>query len=394
MNEKTITRLLLVEDNPGDARLLLEMFAEQGSGNTDLMHVESMSAAEKHLAERAVDIVVLDLGLPDVQGLDAVRRARAAAPRVPLVVLTGLDDETLSTQAIREGAQDYLVKGQIETHGLRRALRYAVERKDIEEALFVEKERAHRLNEELEERVVERTAELQAANRELETFSYSVSHDLRAPLRAINGFAAMLARRHGEVLDAQGRHYVETIVSTSEHMGVLIEELLDYARMGRALVRTEPVPLDPLVTRLRATFDQRIAESGATLEVIEPLVTPVGDPVLLERILVNLVENALNYRRPEVAPRVTLSATRHGRRVTLAVADNGIGIPAESHEKIFEVFARLQGDDTYKGTGIGLAIVRKAARLMGSDVTLESTEGEGSTFRLELPAARKGSTTP
>jgi diguanylate cyclase (GGDEF)-like protein/PAS domain S-box-containing protein len=142
MSKKSIKILLLVEDNPGDARLLREMLNEQGSQATELTHVECMSEAERHLAERVFDIILLDLGLPDAQGLAAVRRAHAAAPRVPLVVLTGLDDESLATQALREGAQDYLIKGQIETRGLLRALRYAIERKIMEEALFVEKERA------------------------------------------------------------------------------------------------------------------------------------------------------------------------------------------------------------------------------------------------------------
>ena len=142
MSKESIRTVLLVEDNPGDARLLREMFNEQGSHDTELTHVECMSEAEKHLAEHAVDIILLDLGLPDAQGLEAVRRAHAAAPRVPLVVLTGLDDESLAAQALQEGAQDYLIKGQIDARGLLRALRYAIERKTMEEALFVEKERA------------------------------------------------------------------------------------------------------------------------------------------------------------------------------------------------------------------------------------------------------------
>jgi len=134
--------LLLVEDNPGDARLFQEMFNEQGPHNTKMTVVECMVEAERHLAERAVDIILLDLGLPDAQGLGAVRRAHAAAPRIPLVVLTGLDDESLAAQALQEGAQDYLIKGQIETRGLLRSLRYAIERNLMEEALYVEKERA------------------------------------------------------------------------------------------------------------------------------------------------------------------------------------------------------------------------------------------------------------
>jgi diguanylate cyclase (GGDEF)-like protein/PAS domain S-box-containing protein len=142
MIERTIRTVLLVEDNPGDARLIREMYNEPGSQNVELTHVTCMSDAEKVLVERVVDIILLDLGLPDTLGLEAVRRAHAAAPHIPLVVLSGMDDETLAVQALQEGAQDYLTKGQIEPRELLRALHYAVERKKIEETLFDEKERA------------------------------------------------------------------------------------------------------------------------------------------------------------------------------------------------------------------------------------------------------------
>src|SRR5580658_5788185 len=142
MSQKSIRMLLLVEDNLGDARLLREMFNDQDSQNTELMHVKCISDAEKHLLDHAVDIIVLDLGLPDAQGVSAVRRTHAAAPHTPLIVLTGLDDELMAAQALQEGAQDYLIKGEIDARSLLRSLRYAVERKNAEEALFEEKERA------------------------------------------------------------------------------------------------------------------------------------------------------------------------------------------------------------------------------------------------------------
>ena len=144
MIKAALKRLLLVEDDPADARLLREMFNERGheSHNTRLTHVQSLCEAEQYLTDGEVDIVLLDLGLPDAQGIMVVRRAQAAAPRVPLVVLTGMDDERLAAQALHEGAQDYLIKGQIEARGLFRALRYATERKVMEESLFEEKERA------------------------------------------------------------------------------------------------------------------------------------------------------------------------------------------------------------------------------------------------------------
>ena len=142
MISKSLKLLLLVEDNPGDARLLREMLDEGGAHQAELTLAESIREAEQHLEERTFDLVLLDLGLPDAEGLEAVRWARAAAPRAPLVVLTGLDDESLAAQALQEGAQDYLIKGQIDTRSLLRALRYAIERKSMEEALFVVKERA------------------------------------------------------------------------------------------------------------------------------------------------------------------------------------------------------------------------------------------------------------
>ena len=142
MSKKPIKVLLLVEDNQGDARLLEEMLNERSLNGTEVSHVTTMCDAESHLGRHVVDIIVLDLGLPDAHGVEAIRRAHAAAPRIPLVVLTGLDDESLAAQALQEGAQDYLLKGQIETRGLLRSLRYAIERKAMEEALFAEKERA------------------------------------------------------------------------------------------------------------------------------------------------------------------------------------------------------------------------------------------------------------
>jgi PAS domain S-box-containing protein len=142
MSDWSIKGLLLVEDDPGFARLLREMFKELGTAETEVTHVETMAAAEKHLATRPVDIILLDPGLPDSQGIDSVRRMHAAALHVPLVVLTGRDDESLALEALQAGAQDYLVKGQIDTRGLLRFLRYAIERRAMEEALFTERERA------------------------------------------------------------------------------------------------------------------------------------------------------------------------------------------------------------------------------------------------------------
>jgi signal transduction histidine kinase len=236
------------------------------------------------------------------------------------------------------------------------------------------------LNEGLERRVRERTEEL-------ETFTYTLSHDLRAPLRWINGFAGMLQRRDGDKLDDTSRHYLDEIRNASDRMGRLFEELLDYSRMGRQAVRLGPVEWSPIVAALRSSFAPRLAEAGAALEIAEPLTAVIGDPMLLERILTNLVENGLTYITPGTAGHVTISTKRTGDRTTMVVADRGIGIAEEHRERIFNPFVRLNDNETYPGTGIGLAIVGRAARLMGSDVQVDSVVGHGSTFSLELPTA-------
>ncbi|MFN8624159.1 MAG: PAS domain-containing protein, partial [Chloroflexota bacterium] len=254
------------------------------------------------------------------------------------------------------------------------------ERKQLEQDL-------RRFNEALERRVVERTAELEAAVEELRSFSYTVSHDLRAPVRAVAGFARILERDHAEQLDASGLHRLDNIRVAAEAMGRLIDDLLAYTRVGRAAVRRESVHLDPIMARLESTFGARVREAGGSLVISGPMGTPMGDPTLVEEMLVNLVDNAITYRRPDVAPVVAVCASVRGDRVRLAVSDNGRGIPPESQERIFEVFHRLSPSEGDVGTGIGLAIVRKAARSMGAEVAVESVVGEGSTFSVSLPIA-------
>ncbi|HLZ99397.1 MAG TPA: ATP-binding protein, partial [Steroidobacteraceae bacterium] len=254
-----------------------------------------------------------------------------------------------------------------------------------------ERERAEaalsRLNLELDQRVKERTTELELANKELESFSYSVSHDLRAPLRAICGFAKILRADCSASIGEDGRQCLDKIIAAGAHMGRLIEDLLLYARTGRAAERTVAVPLAPLMATLTAEFGERIAAAGARIEISKPLATPLGDPTLVGQILNNLVDNALTYRCPRGTPEIRIVAKQAGKDVVIQVADNGIGIEPEYHEKIFQAFQRLHGKDEYPGTGLGLAIVAKAVRLMQGDVTVESAPGRGSTFAVRLPAA-------
>ena len=278
---------------------------------------------------------------------------------------------------VETSASPFEDQGSVSIHVI---LRDITERKRAQVAL-------RELADDLELRVRDRTAELEEANRELEAFAYSVSHDLRAPLRAVSGFSDILARRHAGGLDDDGRHFLDNIIAASKHMGELIDDLLAYSRLGRGALRRVPVPLEPVVDRLCRTFENQLTEPGARLDVARPLATPVGDQTLVEQVLLNFVSNALTYRRDGVPPQIRVDATQRDGTVVLSVADNGIGIPTEYQERIFDVFARLHTEEEYSGTGIGLAIARKAARLMDGEITVASTPGEGSTFSLHLPAA-------
>ncbi|MEW6226178.1 MAG: PAS domain S-box protein [Chloroflexota bacterium] len=319
-----------------------------------------------------------DLFHPDDRGAGRDRVLRLRTQREPVPArearIIRVDGSIVDVETSASPFED---QGGVSIHVI---LRDITERKRAQVAL-------RELADALEVRVRDRTAELEEANRELEAFAYSVSHDLRAPLRAVSGFSDILARRHADRLDEDGRHFLDNIIAASRQMSELIDDLLAYARLGRDALLRGPVPLEPVVDRMCRTFESQLAEPGARLDVTRPLATPIGDQVLIEQVLLNFVSNALKYRRDGVPPQVRVDATQRDGMVALSVTDNGIGIPAEYHERIFDVFARLHTDEEYAGTGIGLAIAHKAARLMDGEVTVESTPGAGSTFSLHLPAA-------
>ena len=257
---------------------------------------------------------------------------------------------------------------------------------DITDRKLAEIEVRH-LNADLEKRVIARTEELEAANKELEAFVYSVSHDLRAPLRAVTGFAHILVQRHRETLNDEGRHYLDNVVEAGNRMGTLIDDLLQYSRTGRNTLQMRPVELAPILEGLRVTFAERINACHAQLIIGDPLPTPLGDATLIGQIFTNLIDNALTYIRPEPAPVIEISANKQADRVRITCRDNGIGIAPEYHEKIFQVFQRLHNQEEYPGSGIGLAIVAKAVRMMDGEVKVESTLGQGSLFSILLPLA-------
>ena len=247
-------------------------------------------------------------------------------------------------------------------------------------------DRIRKLNRDLEMRVRKRTAQLEDANRELEDFVYSVSHDLRAPLRAISGFSQIISRRHADSLNAEGRHYFDNIVKASGHMGVLIDDLLQFSRLGRKGIKTEPIsPVDAIRIAMD-TLEGQIREKGADITFNDRPPRVQAEPKLLRQIVLNLMDNALKYVKPDDPPKIEISFSVEEGHVFMSVTDNGIGIDPEYHRKIFKIFQRLHHQDTYPGTGIGLAAVRKAAQMMGGEVTVRSEPDMGSVFTVKLVA--------
>jgi light-regulated signal transduction histidine kinase (bacteriophytochrome) len=238
-------------------------------------------------------------------------------------------------------------------------------------------------------RVKERTAQLNATNKELESFSYSVSHDLRAPLRAISGFAKVLKEDQGHRLDDEGRHFVEKILQAGNRMSHLIDDLLTYSRIGRSAITTQPVPLNDLLRAVENDFAQRIKAIGGTLSINGDLPVVNGDPSLLGQVFTNLFENAVIYRKQDVPLQLSVTSRNEGDRTIVCVSDNGIGIEKSHHQRIFEVFQRLHTNQQYPGTGIGLANAKKSIEILGGQIWVESEPDKGSTFciALKLPTS-------
>ena len=231
-----------------------------------------------------------------------------------------------------------------------------------------------------------RAAELARSNADLEQFAYVASHDLQEPLRKVASFCQLLEQRYGGQLDDRAEQYIAFAVDGAKRMQLLINDLLTFSRVGRTSEGFEPVDLATIVTNAWDGLEARVLQSGGRLEVELDECPPVlGDPALLRMLLLNLIGNALKYRREDVAPVVRVSGATEGPMLRVAVADNGIGIPPEYADKVFVIFQRLHGRDEYEGTGIGLALAKKVVEFHGGTIGLLPSPGGGACVSFTLP---------
>jgi PAS domain S-box-containing protein len=257
------------------------------------------------------------------------------------------------------------------------------QRKESERELREALQQLALAKEELEARVQERTADLQQRNAELEAFSYSLSHDLRAPIRAIVSFTQLALEEYGPKVGRPATEYLEKTVSAAQRLDRLILDVLAFSKTTRQNLVPEPIDVESLLTEILQDRPEW-RSPGAEIILEKPLLRVMGDRASLIQCLTNLLDNAIKFVPRGVTPRIRIHAQRSGTRVSLCVTDNGIGIPESAQPRIFELFQRAHNG--YAGYGIGLAIVRRAADRMHGLVTVRSIPGKGSTFCLELPA--------
>jgi signal transduction histidine kinase len=370
MKEKAL-QVLLVEDNAGDVRLLREMFSGERPDSFELTHLLRMSEAEAHLAKGGVDIVLLDMGLPDGHGLDTVRRAHAAAPGVPLIILTGLDDEALAAEAMTQGAQDYMIKGQIESRALPRALRHAIER--------------HRMQTETE---LIRTHQMQFKDE----FLSHVSHELRSPLTAVRQFVTILLDSLAGELNLEQRGYLEIVLRNVNQLRSMINDLFEVTgvQAGKLRIELQSTSASDAIVYTVNTLQEAAAAKGITLssDVECGLPSVYADPARVRQILIILVDNAIKFTSANGTVKIQARILKEDPNLlVLEVSDSGCGISPDMTERIFERL--FQASDPAlagrKGLGLGLYICKDLVTRQGGQIWARSAPGQGALFSVTLP---------
>ena len=387
--------VLVVDDDQAD-RLTIRQNLRQTQCNAELVEADSPAAARQRLACGGVDCVILDYRLADDDGLALLREIRqreGEAPQaggLPVIVLTGYGDEMVAVEAMKAGATDYIPKSELSPPRLDSAIRTARElhrrRGEANHAQAV----LQRTHAELEQRVRERTAGLEQAHAELrrqyaelDEFTFVASHDLQEPLRKLIAFGELLPRDVGGDLPTAARNDLRFITDAARRMQTLVQDLLTLSRVGQTALERGRVVLDVCADRALDALAARVNETGAEI-VRDALPAVVGDATLLTQLYQNLIGNALKFTQNGTPPRIRLTAKPHDGQWVFGVQDNGIGVPPKYADQIFAPFKRLHSRDQFEGTGIGLAVCRKAVERHGGRIWVEAAPGQGAHFKFTL----------
>ena len=359
---------VLIIDDSAEDRKVFSRYLQKCSSHTFLI-LETDSGAEGwELCQTEVpDCILLDYQIPDVDGLEFISSLNNGNQKqnIPVLMLTGQGDETVASEALKNGAADYLVKGKLTAEGLIRAVTRAIEKS----VLIRKNEQQH--------------IEIERSQRELEQFTHRASHDLQAPVRRIITFLDLLQKDLQGNLSLRSQDYIDRSLKSAHHMQRLIKDLLDYSLIGGAQKKFETVDLNIVVQEALFQLEQGIQETHAKITV-ESLPSVIGGGMFLQQLFQNLIGNAIKFRSDQ-SPMVEISVRDIGASWQFTVSDNGIGIPLEFLEKIFDVFQRADNERKTDGTGIGLAICKKVIELHGGRIWVDSIEQHGTTFHFTLP---------
>ena len=355
-------KILLIEDNPGDARLVKEMLAEAKEISFDLKWKDSLSTGLEQLAQETFDVVLLDIMLPDSRGPATFERALALAPGIPLIVMTGINDELLATDALQKGAQDYIVKGQVDSNLLIRSIRYAITRKRQEEALK------------------KYAVELEEANRIKSLFADIMSHDLMTPVSVIK---TMIELKLEKAEDDEMRRTLLMITKSVDKLIDMIRSAGMYAKLEsiKKLERTS-LDLNMVFRMVIENFKPELEKKNMKLEYLAKGEYPTMVNPVIENVFSNLISNAVKYSPEESKIEVNIMNKNGDYRIY--VKDWGYGIKDEDKEKLFTRFQRVDKKGV-RGTGLGLAIVKRIVELHKGHVWVEDNPEGGSIFYVEIP---------